>query len=102
MKQPKRPLGLTKPKKVADTTKIAEPYKVTGKEYNQGYFTKDSTAKKMMYNAQKVVPSMQKRNAERRKEGKPPISYQSITGSPVIPFSNKGKSDKDNPLIRKK
>jgi hypothetical protein len=102
MKQPKRPLGLMKPKKDSDTTKIAKPYKTTGEEYNRGYFTSDSTRKKMMYNAQKVVPSMQKRNEERKKEGKAPISYQSLTGSPVMPFSNKGKSFKDNPIIRKK
>jgi hypothetical protein len=110
MPQPKKPVAKSaKPvaKKVlpkADTTKISKPYKVSADEpYLKGYVYPgaDSTGKKMRYNAKVVAPEMIKRNEERKKEGKAPISYKSITGSDVIPFSKKGKSFKDNPIKKK-
>lgn len=110
MPQPKKPaVKSAKPvaKKVmtkADTTKISKPYKVTADEpYLKGYSYPgvDSTAKKMKFNSQVIASEMIKRNQERKKEGKPPISYKSITGSTVIPFSNKGKSFKDSPIKKK-
>lgn len=79
-----------------DTTAIPTPYKVTAKEaYPNGIYSLEtptkSTVEKMKYNSQTVVPALMKRNQERVKEGQKPISYQSITGSPVVPFSKKGK-----------
>lgn len=79
-----------------DTTVIAKPYKVTAQEaYPNGIYSLPNPGKgtvpKMKYNANVVVPSLMKRNIERQKEGKNLISYESITGSPVIPFSKKGK-----------
>jgi hypothetical protein len=83
----------------ADTTAIPKPYKVTGKEFNAGIDADDSTRSKMKYNASVVATKMRKRNEERRLEGgKPGITYKSITGSTVIPFSNKGKSFKESPI----
>lgn len=84
----------------SDTTVIAKPYKVTTKEiatdkYSLGLASptvRDSTRKKIAYNLSKVIPSMVKRNAEREKEGKSPISRSSIMGNTVGGFSNKGKS----------
>jgi hypothetical protein len=91
-------------KSKSDTTKISKPYKVSADEpYLKGYVYPgaDSTGKKMRYNAKVVAPEMIKRNEERKKEGKAPISYKSITGSDVIPFSNKGKSYKEAPTKQK-
>ena len=85
----------------ADTTVISKPYKVSADEpYLKGYVYPgaDSTGKKMRYNSKVVASEMIKRNQERKKEGKPPISYKSITGSDVNPFSNKGKSFKESPI----
>jgi hypothetical protein len=94
-----------------DTTVIAKPYKVTTKEitsFKDGGLglasptVADSTRKKVAYNASVVIPSMVKRNAEREKEGKSPISLKSIMGNDVGVFSNKGKSFSSAPLITKK
>jgi hypothetical protein len=87
----------------ADTTVIPKPYKVSAQESKAPRPTKesgvpDSTAAKMVYNAKTVATELRKRNEERRMKGKSPISYKSITGSTVIPFSNKGKSFKESPI----
>ena len=94
----------------SDTTVIAKPYKVTTREiatdkYSLGLASptvRDSTRKKVAYNASVVIPSMVKRNAEREKEGKSPISLKSIMGNDVGVFSSKGKSFSSAPLVTKK
>jgi len=93
-----------------DTTVIKTPYKVTTKEiatdeYSFGLASptvQDSTRKKIAYNLSEVIPSMVKRNVEREKEGKNPISKSSIMGNTVGGFSNKGKSFSSSPIKNKK
>lgn len=80
-----------------DTTRISKPYKVTADEFNSLNPNRDSISAKMRSNA-KMNREMIKRNFERQKEGKSPISYKSLTGSDVAPFSKKGKSFKEAPI----
>jgi len=96
----------------SDTTVIKKPYRVTSAELNSksglaSSNTQDSTRKKIAYNLNEVVPSYLKRNAERKKEGKKYITYQSITGQGPSEdlsygFSNIGKSFSSSPIKNKK
>ena len=116
-------------KSASDTTKIPTPYKTVYPAYKgkkgemstdlysivaksktrngYGLTSPDTTKKKAMYNVNTVKPALNKRNSERIKEGKKPISQKQIFGD-VNPdnnaFSSKGKSFKEAPLkiVKKK
>jgi hypothetical protein len=90
-----------------DTTKIAKPYKITKKELPTpggllSPFVADSTRKKIAYNLGTAIPSLVKRNSERKAEGKKAISYKSISGGAPLGFSNTGESFSKSPLQRVK
>lgn len=97
VKRPDTPLATT-----PDTTVIKKPYINTPNEHLRYNIVEDSSVMKGKYNRETVVPSMMKRNAERQKEGKAPISYKSLSGleSSVYGLASKGKSFKEAPLKR--